>query len=169
MAFVYRLRVLLEQREAALEEAQRELAARIGEAEEARGILKELEQRAAQAAEVAQTASREVTARSAAGQTVPGQELMNRVERARNLHREAGLAKDEVFEQRVAVQDAEDGAEAARGVLAEAMRAVEVLKKHRQRALEKYTRGEEQREAGEMDEAGVAVFNRGRQQKQASS
>jgi flagellar biosynthesis chaperone FliJ len=160
MPFVYRLRILLEQRETALEEAQRALAAKLAEVESAREMLRTLSRKADEAVATAKSAAKAITAPS--DEAVSVNDLLSRVEKARSLERDAGFAKDEVLEQRIAVQDAEDAVEETRNQLAEAMRAVEVLRKHRERAEAKYRRAEEEREAGEMDEAGVAVFNRGR-------
>lgn len=160
MPFVYRLQLLLEQREAALEEAQRNLGAMIAGLEEAKRTLGALEQAASVAVKVHAEAANSFGA--VAQEPMTGAQMMERVERVRGLLREANLAKDEVLEQKIAVQDAEDLVEESRTKLADAMRAVEVLRKHRSRAQEKYRRGEEQREAGEMDEAGMVQFNRGR-------
>lgn len=161
MPFVYRLQILLEQRERGLEDAQRELAAKLEELESSKKTLEVLTRKAEEATEAGQRAAAAVTAPSP--DPVSVSQLMERVERAKALQREAGYAKDEVIEQRIAVQDAEDAVEESRNRLADAMRAVEVLRKHRQRAQDKYRRSEGDREAAEMDEAGVAVFNRRRQ------
>jgi len=158
VAFVYRLQVLLEQRERAQDDARQALGDAIRALETARERLVELQRKADEAT------TRHRTARDAVltpgGGVLRGAEVQRRAEEVQWLDKEAGWARDAVLEQRITIEDCADAVEAARAALAEAMRQVEVLRKHRTRAEERYRREEERVEAEQQDESGTVQFNR---------
>ena len=158
MAFIYRLQVLLEQRERGQDDAQKALGASIRALEAAKARLVALQHSADEATERHRTARYGVLA--PAGGMLTGGEVQRRAEEVQWLEKEAGWARDAVLEQRIAIEDCEDAVEAARGALAEAMRQVEVLRKHRARAEQRYRREEERVEAEQQDESGTVQFNR---------
>lgn len=158
MAFVYRLQVLLEQRERAQDDARQALGDAIRALETARERLVELQGKADEAT------ARHRMARDAVltpgGGVLSGAEVQRRAEEVQWLDKEAGWARDAVLEQRITIEDCADAVEAARAALAEAMRQVEVLRKHRARAEDRYRREEERVEAEQQDESGTVQFNR---------
>ncbi len=158
MAFVYRLQVLLEQRERAQDDARQALGAAIRALETAKERLVVLQQRADEATERHRAARQLVLV--PAGAMLTGAEVQRRAEEVQWLEKEAGWARDAVLEQRIAIEDCGDAVEAARGALAEAMRQVEVLRKHRTKAEQRYQREQERVEAEEQDESGTVQFNR---------
>lgn len=158
MAFVYRLQVLLDQRERGQDDARQALGVTLRALEGAKATLVNLQLRADQATERHREARNAVLA--PAGGILTGGEVERRAENVRWLEKEAGWARDAVLEQKIAIEDCSDAVEAARAALAEAMRQVEVLRKHRARAEQRYLRDEERLEAEQQDESGTVQFNR---------
>lgn len=158
MAFVYRLQVLLDQRERAQDDARQALGESIRALETAKERLVELQRRADAATALHRSARQVVLV--PAGAMLTGAEVQRRAEEVQWLEKEAGWARDAVLEQKIAIEDCADAVDAARSALAEAMRQVEVLNKHRARAEQRYRREEERVEAEQQDESGTVQFNR---------
>lgn len=158
MAFVYRLQVLLDQRERGQDDARQALGVTIRALEDAKTSLLALQLRADEATDRHREARNAVLA--PAGGMLTGGEVRRRAEEVRYLEKEAGWARDSVLEQRITIEDCSDAVDAARAALAEAMRQVEVLRKHRARAEQRYFRDEERVEAEQQDESGTVQFNR---------
>jgi flagellar biosynthesis chaperone FliJ len=155
--FRYRLEVLLEQKQKALEEAQRLLGERLAQVRTEKARLVELQMEAEQAKERAHLARQ---SRFQTGGPVTAQEIQSRSEEARWLEKESGWARDRVIEKRIAIEDAEDAAEQARQNVVEANRQVEVLKTHRSRQEQRFRKEQERLESIAMDDAGNAQFLR---------
>ncbi|HBY58820.1 MAG TPA: hypothetical protein DEH78_03300 [Solibacterales bacterium] len=156
--FVYRLQTLLDRKQAVREDAERRLAERLRELEEERQRLAAREREAREASALA--AAERMRLMAVEGGSVSGRELRQRAANLDLLLRLASEAKDAVFEQKIAVNDAEDRLEEARRALAEAVRDVEVLNKHRERAKSRFHREQERKEAVEMDEARTVLFHK---------
>ncbi|MDX2153465.1 MAG: hypothetical protein SFV54_22160 [Bryobacteraceae bacterium] len=157
-AFVYRLQVLLDRKQEAREAAERALAIRLAELEQERRRLTERELSAQQASHRA--TEERVRLMAVEGGSMSGRDLRQRAANLDLMLQLAAEAKDAVFEQKIAVNDAEDRLEDARRELAEALREVEVLNKHRERARVRFERERERQQAAEMDEAGTVLFHK---------
>lgn len=159
--FRYRLDVLLEQKQKALEDAQRAMAERISKLRQEQARLQQLETDAELASAKAEAAR---AVRYQADGAVTAEQLQRRCEESRWLQKEAGWARDAVLEQRIAIEDAEDEVERTRKDVAEANRQVEVLKTHRARQKARFLKEQERQESIEMDDVGSAQHYQRRQQ-----
>jgi flagellar export protein FliJ len=146
--FKYRLQSLLEKKIEWKEEAERTVAERKGALDSEKARLEEL--RGKQQALV----DRKEQARRSAldGQFAFLQDYL------RGLSQDIEDAKDAVFSQRYAVEEAEENLDQARRELAERTREVEVLKKHRERSEIRWRREAERKEELENEEIGAAMY-----------
>jgi flagellar export protein FliJ len=154
--FQYRLQPLLDlkiERRDALELA---LAQRRKELADEQQALTDL-QRAQE--ELAAGLVEALRARLAAGTAANGHALAQHTDYLRRLTADVTEAKAAVSAQRFRVREFEDCVAEARRVLAEAAREVDVLKKHRERLEQRFTRALEQKEAAEQDEMGGVIIN----------
>jgi flagellar biosynthesis chaperone FliJ len=153
--FHYRLKPLLDKKQAAKEEAQRALGERqkeqAAEREQLDGCRRERERLESQLAQ----ARRRVMG---AAQGASGGAIQARRDYARGLAADVQAAADALAAQEIRVQEAEQRVAAARAELAERSREVDVLEKHRERLEQRFRREVERKEALEQEEMGNVMY-----------
>jgi flagellar export protein FliJ len=154
--FQYRLQPLLdlkterkEQLELALAERRKELAAE-------QEALAELEQKRDALRVALAEALRQ---RLAAGAGASGHALGQHTDFLRGLTADVMSAAAATTAQALRVRQFERLVDEARRQLAEAVREVEVLKKHRERVQQRFLREQERKDAVEQDDMGNVIFN----------
>ena len=163
--FQYRLQPLLdlkterkEQCELALAERRRELAAE-------QEALVELEEKRVRVGAALTDALR---SRLAAGAGASGLALAQQTDYLRGLTADLTEAKSAVIAQQLRVREFERRVETARRQLADAVREVEVLEKHRERLQQRFAREQERKDALEQDDMGNVIFNQKRRAYESS-
>jgi flagellar biosynthesis chaperone FliJ len=150
--FQYRLQVLLDRKAREQEEAERAL----GAAHAGLRLQRErLEQEKRIQEEIA--LRRDTARRPAAGGTISSQSMGCHADYLRGLEFDLNQAKDAVYAQVYAVEEAEEKVEQARAALAEATRQADVLRKHREKAESRWRRAQERMEALEQEEIGAVL------------
>jgi flagellar export protein FliJ len=161
--FQYRLQPLLDlklerrkQLELALAQKQKELAAEQEALAELEHTQAGLEEKLAQ------------SRRSVLGQGANGYTLGLFTEYLRGLAGDVEAGKGAVSAQRVRVGEFQERVAEARRLLAEAVREVDVLNKHRDRLEKRFQKTVERKEALEQDEMGGIIFNQRRRAYESS-
>jgi flagellar export protein FliJ len=154
--FRYRLQPLLDKKIALKDEAQRALAERIKQQKAAEEQLKQLEQREADLAKEHQDLRRGILSGGPQAMLDP-HEIESRSRYLEVHETELEAARDAVFSQKIALEDAVDAVGAARTHLGEASREVEVLNKHREKSRARFMKEAERKEAIEQDEIGAML------------
>jgi len=157
MAFRYRLAPLLERKEQARKEAEAETRRREQELSLQKDLLAEMERRERDLSARRERLRREPILASA-------DEAMKRSEFVKALAADIDAARNDVFAQKIAVDEHEHRVAQAAARSAEARREVEVLVKHRARQEEKSRREEAAREEAELDEIGNVLYTTRRAQ-----
>ncbi|MEZ5356669.1 MAG: hypothetical protein R2762_28870 [Bryobacteraceae bacterium] len=152
MKFSYRLQTLLDRKAEEQEQAERALASAQGELRVQRERL-EAERRNQE-----EIAARRDAFRRQPPATVTAEAMRYRADYLRGLDYDLDQAKDAVYAQRYAVEEAEEKLEQARATLAEATRQAEVLRKHRDKAESRWKREAERKEELEQEEIGSVMF-----------
>lgn len=150
--FQYRLQTLLEQKEHAQEEAERALGGAQGELRVQRERLEE------QRRHQAEITTRRDTFRRQAPASFDSDSMRYRTDYLRGLDQDLERAKDAVYAQRYAVEEAEDKVEQARTTLAEATREAEVLRKHREKSEARWKQEQERKSELEQEEIGSVLY-----------
>jgi flagellar export protein FliJ len=151
--FVYRLEALWEQKQELKKQAETAFAARQNELREARKRLEELIEAERQAAGKKKGFRQKLLAGGGEGRAIH-----NRVDQLRLLERHEAGARDDVFSQKLAVEECEERLEAARDEMAERSREVEVLARHREKCEQEFQNEENRKEALELDEIGATLY-----------
>jgi flagellar biosynthesis chaperone FliJ len=155
--FVYRLQLLLEQKEQAKKAAERELSRREQELERQEGILADLKRREKELIEKRTKARRELLA---APDNSP---LAVHVVHSRNDHIKAlgedieAAGKDIVRQQEV-IQKCQALVEEGKQKVNESRREVEILTKHRKKQEERFLKEAAAKEELELDEIGNVLY-----------
>ena len=156
-AFVYRLQLLLEQKEEAKKEAERELARQEEELQTQLGVLEELKQRERELA-----AKREKLLRNLLvpdlEQPLSARQVQGRSEYIRVVGIQIEEANGDVLVQQTMVETCESQVEVAKERVEESRREVEVLTKHRSRQEERFLREERAKEDLALDEIGNVLY-----------
>jgi flagellar biosynthesis chaperone FliJ len=159
--FVYRLEPLLDQKKAlkkdaetAFGERQKELLA----AQDRMNELMECEKKAQQ-----QKKDFRGNLLNGGGE---GRAITNRVDRLRFLEQLEADAKNDVFSQRLAIEECEQRLAEARQVMTERSREVEVLSKHREQSEQEFWSEINRKEALEQDEIGATLYEARRRRTQ---
>ena len=156
--FVYRLRLLLEQKEEAKKEAERELAQRQKELEAQREHLEVLQQREQELVEKRDRLRRELLNKSAEQDPLTAYEVRERAEFVKVMGVQIEEAKTNVLVQRTVIETCEVKLQQAKSAVEEAKREVEILTKHRAKQEERFMREERAKEELELDEIGNVLF-----------
>ncbi len=161
--FHYRLQPLLEEKGRKKEDAERKLAQRQSELREERNRLEDLER---QETELVQRKSELRNGLLAArpGQPLTGDLVRRRADGVKLMDEQVEQARDAVFSQQIAIEDAEERLQAARRGVVEATREYETLQKHREKDEESFRREAERKEALEQDEIGSLLYETRRRQ-----
>ncbi len=155
--FKYRLQPLLDQKEERkkdaaekLAESRRQLAAEQQRLEELKLQVEQLKQK--------REALRGAMLTGAPGSLLTGAEVRQRVDHVHTVGGELESAKDAVFSQGIAIEEAEDRVNEAQQHLVDASREVDILTKHRDKSERRFLREIEIKEELEQDETGTTMF-----------
>ena len=151
--FVYRLETLWDQKKALKKDAETAFGARQKELRDAQAQLEKL----IRAEKQVQKKKQDFRAALLVG-TSEGRAIASRVEHLRLLERQEADARDDVFSQRLAVEECEHRLDAARQEMAERSREVEVLSKHREKCEQDFWDEVNRKEALEQDEIGATLY-----------
>src|SRR5581483_9591299 len=160
--FIYRLRVLLEHKEQAKKEAERQLSK---EEEQLQAQLKVLESLRSQEQELHyrhEHARRELLI-APQDQTLTVQEVQQRSGYVKELGYQVQQARKEVLSQQIVIEESEMSVELAKERLKQARREVEILIKHRSKQEERFLRDEQAKEELALDEVGNVLYTTRRQ------
>jgi flagellar export protein FliJ len=156
--FIYRLQRLLEHKEDATKEAERELA---NEEEQLRAQLKTLESMRLREQEL--RSNREQVRRDMLTSTHPGgplsaEEVLRRSEYVKELGIQIEQARSDILSQQIVIEEHEMSVELARERVKQARREVEILVKHRSKQEQRFLREEQAKEELVLDEVGNVLF-----------
>jgi len=162
--FVYRLQLLLEQKEEARKEAEREVTRRH---ERYQAEVQILEERCRQKVELVQRREQMrrnlfVTSGGAAG--LSAVEIQRRTEYIKAVEVQIEDADQNIAAQRLIVEQRKAEVEEAKQLASEARRETEVLLKHRERQKERFLREEQAKEELALDEIGNVLYTTRRRQ-----
>jgi hypothetical protein len=162
--FQYRLALLLDRKEEARKEADAEAARRDRQLEEERARLAALERRERDLTQERERLRRELLAAPSNGEPLTAADALTRAEYIRAMAADIEAARNDVFSQRIAVEEQERRVEQGRELAQAAKREVEVLTKHRSRQEQRYMRDLAAREELELDETGNVLYTTRRSQ-----
>ncbi len=161
--FIYRLQLLLEQREERRKEAERELLRQEKELEAQSAALQTLQQKVEQLVARRRQLQREVTKTGDAG-VLSAKDIQQRFEETQVVGLLIDDAKNDVLAQRSLIEQCEARVQEAKKNLQEATREVEVLQKHRAKQEERFQREQQAQEELVLDEIGNVLHTTRRQQ-----
>ncbi len=156
--FTYRLQLLLERKEEAKKEAERELTRREQELESQREVLKSLQQREQELIEKRGQLRRELLIKPGDGGELTAQEVVTRSEYVKVVGLQIDEARSDILSQQLVVDEHEAKVREAKVRVDEARREVEVLTKHRAKQEERFLRDLEAKEELALDEIGNVLF-----------
>ncbi len=156
--FVYRLRLLLEQKEEAKKAAERELAQRQKELEAQQEHLVVLRRREQELVAKRDRLRRELLNNSGQQDPLTAYEVRERAEFVKVMGVQIEEAKNAVLMQRTVVETCDMRVQKAKSGVEETKREVEILTKHRAKQEERFMREERAKEELELDEIGNVLF-----------
>src|SRR5579864_4673543 len=156
--FHYRLQLLLERKEEARKEAERELKRREQELEKQIAELQSLQRREKELIEKRERLRRELMAKPGDGSELTAHEVQARSEYIKVVGTEIEDARKDIVVQRGVIENCERRVEEAKKLVEEAKRDVEVLTKHRTKQQERFLREEQAKEDLELDEIGNVLY-----------
>ena len=162
--FVYRLQLLLERKEEAKKESEKQLAEREKDLQEQVGILEALQQSEQKLIAQRQQLRRDLLRKSDETESLTAREVQERQEYLKLVGLQIEEARREVLSQRVVVEQYESRVMETRYHVEEARREVEVLTKHRARQEERFLRDLQVKEELALDEVGNVLFTTRRRQ-----
>jgi flagellar biosynthesis chaperone FliJ len=160
--FIYRLEQLLEIKEDARAQREKELQQREKELEAQKARLQSLEKRVQELITRRQRLRREVFTPGSGGM-LAAQEAKERFEYTQVLGLQIEEASNDVRAQRTVLEQCEEQVRRTQQALAEANREVEILKKHRSKQEERFLRDERVKEDLALDEIGNVLYSTRRQ------
>ncbi|MGE5735789.1 MAG: hypothetical protein ACM34E_11920 [Acidobacteriota bacterium] len=162
--FVYRLQLLLERKEEAKKESEKQLAEREKDLQEQVGILEALQQSEQKLIAQRQQLRRDLLRKSDETESLTAREVQERQDYLKLVGLQIEEARREVLSQRVVVEQYESRVIETRYHVEEARREVEVLTKHRARQEERFLRDLQVKEELALDEVGNVLFTTRRRQ-----
>ena len=156
--FIYRLQRLLEHKEDATKEAERELA---NEEEQLKAQLETLEYLRLREQELRSNrehARRDMLASTHPGDPLSAEEVLRRSEYVKELGIQIEQSRSELISQQIVIEEHEMSVELARERVKQARREVEILVKHRSKQEQRFLREEQAREELVLDEVGNVLF-----------
>ena len=162
--FVYRLQLLLERKEEAKKESEKQLAEREKDLQEQVEILEALQQGEQKLIGQRQQLRRDLLRKSDETESLTARKVQERQEYLKLVGLQIEEARREVLSQRVVVEQYESRVMEARHHVEEARREVEVLTKHRARQAERFLRDLQVKEELALDEVGNVLFTTRRRQ-----
>jgi flagellar protein FliJ len=152
--FIYRLQLLLEQKEETRKAAEREVARREQELQAEQEKLRTLQQREQELVERKRQLRRELLSQPGQGGALTAGEVIKRSEDVKVVELQIEDAQQDICAQRAVIEQCEAKLEDARKRVEEARREVEVLTKHRAKQEERFHRAEQAQEELALDEIG---------------
>lgn len=162
--FVYRLQLLLERKEEAKRESEKQLAEREKDLQEQVKVLESLQDSEKKMIVQRQQLRRDLLGKSDETESLAAREVQERSEYVKVVAMQIEDARREVLSQRVVVEQYESRVMEARHHVEEARREVEVLTKHRARQEERFLRDLQVKEELALDEVGNVLFTTRRRQ-----
>jgi type III secretion system (T3SS) protein YscO len=162
--FVYRLQLLLERKEEAKKESEKQLAEREKDLQEQVEILEALQQGEQKLIGQRQQLRRDLLRKSDETESLTARKVQERQEYLKLVGLQIEEARREVLSQRVVVEQYESRVMEARHHVEEARRELEVLTKHRARQEERFLRDLQVKEELALDEVGNVLFTTRRRQ-----
>ena len=155
--FVYRLQLLLEQKEEAKKEAERELVRRQQELEKQQGILEGLKQREKELIEK-RSRRREELLTPPAGEALAAHVVQSRSDYIKVLGKDIEDAGKDIQRQQDVILKCQAHVEDGKQKVNESRREVEVLTKHKKKHEERFLREAAAKEELELDEIGNVLY-----------
>ena len=155
--FVYRLQLLLEQKEEAKKEAERELVRRQQELEKQEGILEGLKRRERELIEK-RARMREELLNQLGGEPLAAHVVQLRSDYIKVLGKDIEDAGKDIQLQQDVIRKCMEHVEDGKQKVNESRRDVEVLAKHRKKQEERFLREAAAKEELELDEIGNVLF-----------
>ncbi len=156
--FKYRLQLLLEQKEDAKKEAERQLARLQHELEMQVAALQALQQREKELVEKRARLRRELMAKPGEQAALMAHEVLERSEFVKVVGSQIAEVRNDVLLQRAVIETCELKVQEAKKSVEEAKREVEVLTKHRAKQEERFVREQLAKEDLELDEIGNVLY-----------
>jgi hypothetical protein len=162
--FIYRLQLLLEHKEEAKKEAERDL---LNEEEQLQSQLKILESLRLQEQDLRtrrEQARRDLLAApQLEEEALSAQEVQQRSGYVKELGHQIEQARNDVLSQQIVIEERELSVELAKERVKQARREVEILVKHRSKQEERFLREEQAKEELMLDEVGNVLYTTRRQ------
>lgn len=159
MGFVYRLQLLLERKEEAQKEAEREVTQREQELQTQNKMLEEVKRREKELIARRQQMRRDLLSKASPDASLSAGDVQQRAEYVKAMVFEIEQAGNDILAQNEVVETCRLKLDQAKGVAQEARREVEVLTKHRSRQEERYRREEQAKEDLALDEVGNVLYS----------
>jgi flagellar protein FliJ len=156
--FIYRLQLLLEQKEEARKEAERELARRQQELEAQRAKLQVLQRRENELLEKRDRLRRELLNSPGEEGALTANEVLERSKFVKVMGVQIEETRTDVLLQQRVIETCERALVEVKNSVEEAKREVEVLTKHRTRQEERFAREQQAKEDVELDEIGNVLY-----------
>ncbi len=157
-AFMYRLQLLLDQKEEAKKQVETELARVEQEREAQLQTLRELERRHREVTDRREQLRRELLMKPAGAISLTAKEAQDRSEYVKFLSVQIEEARKAVLAQKGVVEQCEERVRETRQLVEKARREVEVLTKHRSRQEERFARDLRTQEERALDEIGNVLY-----------
>lgn len=156
--FTYRLQLLLERKEEAQKEAERELTRQEHELEKQMGVLQSLQRREQELVEKRDRLRRELMTKPGEQGALTAHEVRERSEYVKVVGFDIEDARNNILSQRAVIERCELKVQEAKKAVEEAKREVEVLTKHRAKQQERFLKEELEKEDLELDEIGNVLY-----------
>lgn len=156
--FTYRLQPLLEQKEEAEKEAEREQARQEQELEAQKAALRSLQQHERELVEKRDQLRRGLLSKPGEHGVLAAREVQARSEHVQVVGLQIEEARNDVLAQHQLVEQCDLRVREAKKRVAEARREVEVLSKHRAKQEERFVRDLQVQEERALDEIGNALY-----------
>jgi hypothetical protein len=162
-AFKYRLQLLLEHKEEAKKEAERELLKEEEQLQAEQKVLETLRVREEDVRKRREQARRDLLSTSDPARSLTAEEVQQRSDHVKGLGLQIQQARTDVLAQQIVIEERELGVELAKEQLKQARREVEILVKHRSKQEERFLREEQAKEELALDEVGNVLYTTRRQ------
>jgi flagellar biosynthesis chaperone FliJ len=156
--FVYRLQLLLEQKEEARKEAEREVTRREERYQAEVQALDELCRQKTQLVERREQMRRDLFAQPGGTGVLSAIEIQRRTAYIKAMELHIQEADENIAAQRIVVEECQAEVDQAKQRANEARREAEVLSKHREKQKERFVREEQAKEELALDEIGNVLY-----------
>ena len=161
--FIYRLQLLLEHKEEAKKEAERDLLNEEEQLQAQLKILQSLRQQEQDLRTRREQARRDLLAAPQLEDALSAQEVQQRSGYVKELGHQIEQARNDVLSQQIVIEERELSVELAKERVKQARREVEILAKHRSKQEERFFREEQVKEELVLDEVGNVLYTTRRQ------